>query len=535
MNAPNYLKPWLAGWSWGVRISLFLILLSAIMQFATFALSQNYVISYLGAQPEDISFSIQICYAGILTMLPVQVRFLRYFEMKYYLLFIIFCGIVLSLACMVTTNIILFFIIRFLQGMVVCCVAASMLTLISGFLKPDGRVVIASYIFYGTVLSSGVLIGIVASQVSLNSDFTNIYYYLVLFQVFTLCVILLGFSAKSGVRPYPLYQVDWPGAIFFITAAGGLAYTMIYGSKYYWFTDKRIVLSAIITIAGILLYLCRELTVKRPLINLSVFKYRKFWIGLILLALYYGMKESINLVFGYTAAVLQWSTMQLMVLALCNIAGLIFFMIISERVIVKNKQSIPVFLAAGFLMLLLYHVWMYFIFTPDLAFNDLVLPLFFQGAASGVLFAPIVIFILTSVPQTTGITGLVVAAYARFTALLNAGAGFYNLQLYYNQLYKESFLAHLTGTDEQTNEWLDNFKQLFQSKGYPTDQVSALANASLAKALGLQGQLLANKATFLFIAVILVIVLLLMLLTFIYNAWRKSRQAITGELVKIGA
>ena len=86
MNQPTYLRPWLANWSWGSRIALLFILLSAIVEFVVFALSQNYVISYLGAQPEDVTFSIQICYCGILAALPMQPRLLRWFELKYYLL-----------------------------------------------------------------------------------------------------------------------------------------------------------------------------------------------------------------------------------------------------------------------------------------------------------------------------------------------------------------------------------------------------------------------------------------------------------------
>jgi DHA2 family multidrug resistance protein len=524
MNAPTYLKPWLSNWNWGIKITLFFILLSAVMQFVTFALSQTYVVSYLGAQPEDVTFSIQICYVGILTALPIQVRLIRYFEMKYYLICILVTGILLSIACLYINDVILFFIIRFFQGVIVCCIAGSMLTLIASFLQLENRQVVSSSIFYGTVLSSGVLIAVVAAQVSLNSDFRNIYNYLILFQVISLSMILIGFSSKSNIRPYPLYQIDWAAASFFIVAAAGLAYTIVYGSKYYWFTDKRIILSCIITVTGMVLYIYRCLIIKRPLISLSVFKYRNFCLGLIMLALYYGMKESINIIFAYTGNVLQWSTPQLVELALCNIAGLIIFMLISAAIMVRKKNTILGFVITGFSMLLLYHVWMYFLFTPDLSFQDLILPMFFQGAASGLLFVPIMIFTLTSIPPTTGVTGLAIAACTRFTSLLNASAGFYNLQLYYNQLYRESFLSHLTNVDDATTDRLNGFKQLFQSKGYSADQANVLANISLSKVLSVQGQLLTNRAVFLFIAVMAATILAIALIIYLYKNFYKSSQ-----------
>nr|WP_067054041.1 hypothetical protein [Mucilaginibacter sp. L294] len=524
MNAPVYLKPWLNDWSRGARIALTLILISSITQFVSFALSQNYVVAYFGAQPEDITFSLQICYAGIVTFLPLQARFLRYFEMKGYLICIITFGMFLSVACMYTTDIHLFFIIRFLQGVVICSVSASVLTLIPAFLKMEIRQVVGPSIFYGTLLSSGALIGIVASQVSLNSDFKNIYNYMVFFQIISLIIVLFGFKAKSGIRPYPLYQIDWQGATFFACAASGFAFTMVYGSKYYWFTDTRIVFSCTLTICGALLFLYRCATVKRPIIDLAVFKYTNFWIGLVLLAMYYGMKESINLIFGYTGSTLQWGTGQIVSLALVNVGGLISFMIVSTLILLRKKNATQGFVFAGFCMLLIYHVWMYFIFTPDLSFEDLLLPLFFQGAASAILFVPIMIFILKSVPPSTGITGLAVAAYTRFASLLNAGAGFYNLQLYYNQLFRESLLGHLTIADNEAGEHLQSLKELFVSKGYAPDQALTLANISLAKTLGVQSQLLTNRATFLFIAVLICIILGIAVLTALYQARFRNAQ-----------
>jgi DHA2 family multidrug resistance protein len=525
MNQPAHLKPWLSSWSWGTRIALFTVLLSGIIQFVTFALSQNYVISYLGAQPEDITFSIQICYAGIISALPILSRFLRWFKMKYYLLVMMMLGVLLSIASMYTTDIYLFFTIRFFQGAVVCSISISVLTLIPGFLKPERRQVVGSSIFYGTLLSSGILFGVVASQVSLNGDFTGVYNYLILVQIIAMIIVLLGYNGRSNMRRYPLYQIDWIAAVLFVAAAIALAYVLVYGSKYYWFSDNRIVTGSLICLAAGILYIYRNLTVKRPLLDLSVFTYPKFWLGLILLALYYGMKETINIIFGYTASVLQWSAPQVIELGLCNVAGIIIFVIISAAILIRKKDAILGFLITGFSMSLLYHLWMYFIFTPDLAFGDLVVPMFFQGAASGVLFVPIMIFTLNAVPPSTGITGLAIAAFTRFATLLNSGAGFYNLQLYYGQLYREHFLYHLTDVDQNALERLNSFRQLFMSKGYTSGQAEALANVSLNRALGVQVQLLTSRATFLFITVITAIVLLFIIVVFLYKYF-KSRQSI---------
>src|SRR5258705_13450368 len=114
MKATTYIRPWLVDWNWGVRITFFLILISSLMEFSSISLSQIYVMSYLGAQPEDITFGIQLAYIGIITILPIQFRFIRYFETRNYLVIFTFISILLNIACIFNTDLTLFFLIRFL-------------------------------------------------------------------------------------------------------------------------------------------------------------------------------------------------------------------------------------------------------------------------------------------------------------------------------------------------------------------------------------------------------------------------------------
>jgi DHA2 family multidrug resistance protein len=523
MNQPIYLKPWLREWNWGVKIAIFIVLISSVFQFAMLALSQNYVVSYLGAQSEDVTFSIQLTYVGIITMLPVQIRFIRRFELRHYLILVILSGVTLSFSGLHTTSIVGFFIIRFLEGLVVCMLSTSMLVLMGPFLKMESRQIMSSTIFYGTVLSSSALVGVVAAQVSLNSDFKNLYNYILLLQLTALVIVLTGFRANSGMRKYPLYQVDWVGAIFLATTGIGLAYTLLYGSKYYWFTDYRIVTSAAVTLTAFIFFIYRELTVKRPMLDLRVFKSYKFWLGIMLLALYYGMKESVNLIYGYTAGVLGWSAPQVISLALCSVAGLISTMIITARILIR-KRSLLGFVIAGFTMLLIYHLWMYSIFTPDLAFTDLLLPVFFQGVASGLLFVPIMVFILNAIPATSFLTALTVAAATRCLSLINASAGFYNIELHYNQLFKESLLSHVTNLDDETIARLNDYQAFYRSNGLSVDQAAKQANFDLARDVSLQSELLTFRATFLVLAVIITIVIAIATTVYLFKKYHIKKD-----------
>ncbi len=500
---PVYFKDWIIGWHWGVRIALFLMLLAALAQLGMFVLTQNYVVAYLGAQPEDISFAVMATYAGIITVIPLQFRFFRYFETRSHLLVSMMLAIVLNCICLRSQDINLFLVTRFLQGIVTGNILVFTLLLIFTRLPSERMQTVAPAVFYGTILSNTVLIAIVAGVVVESDDWKVTYYYLIAFQLLMMVIILLMFKRSSAHRRYPLYQIDWGGMVLFAASLLTLAYTVIYGSKYYWFADQRIVYSAFATLIGVALFLYRQHIVKRPVIYLNVFKSKGFVIAVCLLAIYYGSKDSINLVYNYAGGVLKWSTLQVIELGLCNLAGMVSLLVFSIRLVLAKKVTIKDLLIAGFGLMGAFNMWMSFILTPDLSPTDLVLPVFIQGASSGLLFVPLMLYVLSAAPSNTGTSALLIAACVRFTATLNSFAGFYNLQLYFNQYFKEGFLGYLTAENQNMIARLNAYRSLYVSKGLTPEQASGLANAAVWQNLGQQSQLLTNRAVFMVFAIVL--------------------------------
>lgn len=507
-----YFKDWITGWHWGVRIALFMILLSGLVQLGMFVLTQSYMVSYLGTQPEDISFAVLSTYAGIITVLPVQFRFFRYFQTRGYLLTNMMMAIILNFVCLHCQDINLFLVVRFLQGIVTGNVIVFGLLLVFSRIPSERVQTIAPAVFYGTLLSNTVMIGLVAGVVVESADWKITYYYLIMFQLLTLIITLLMLKRKSVHKRYPLYQIDWAGMVIFACSALALAYTIVYGSKYYWFADLRIRYSTIAAVIGASLFLYRQHIVKRPVIHLSVFKSRNFVIGVCLLAVYYGSKDSVNLIYNYAGGLLRWSTLQVIILSLCNIVGMVGFLVFSIRLMLAKKVTIKVLLVIGFGLLGVFNMWMSFLLTPDLSFTDLLLPVFVQGAASGLLFVPIMIFVLSSAPGYAGASGMIIAACTRFTATANSFAGFYNLQLYFNQYFKEGFLGYVTSDNQNTIVRLNTYRSLYVLKGFTSDQASGLANAAVWQNLAQQSQLLTNRTIFMTFAVVLMALAVLILI-----------------------
>lgn len=522
---PLYFKEWITNWHWGVRIALLMLLLSGLVQLGMFVLTQNYMVGYLGAQPEDIQFGVMATYAGIITVIPLQFRFFRYFDIRGYLLVSTMLEILLNVLCIHCEDINLFLVIRFLQGILTGNILVITLLLIFSRLPSDRMKTIAPAVFYGAILSNTIVIGLVAGVVVESADWKVTYDYLIIFQLLMLIMLLLILRQSSGHRRYPLYQIDWGGLVLFACGMLALAYTIIYGSKYYWFADPRIRYSTFVTVIAASLFLYRQHIIKRPVVHPGVFKSRNFVLGICMLAIYYGSKDSVNLIYNYAGGVLKWSTLQVILLSVVNLAGMVLLLVFAIRLMLANRITIRGLLVTGFALMAAFNVWMSFILTPDLSFTDLLLPVFVQGAASGLLFVPLMIFVLSSAPVHTGTTGLVVAAFTRFTSTLNSFAGFYNLQLYFNQYFKEGFLGYLTADNQNTIARLNTYRSLYVSKGFSSDQASNLANSAIWQGLTQQSQLLTNRAVFMVFAIVLFSLAVLILIipaickTFAY--WNK--------------
>ncbi|WP_020211938.1 MFS transporter [Flavobacterium rivuli] len=525
MDKNIYFREWIHNWTWGMRAALFLILMFSILQFSLFSLTQNYVVSYFGAQPEDITFSIQVTYISLLFFLPIQIRFLNYFNTRKYLIVVLLAGIILNLLCMKTSDINVFIVLRFLQGIVISLIAGAMLTLIFTRLHEEKKQAVGYSVFYGTLLGSSVAVGAPSAWIIDNMDWRMIYYIVIVFQIISIVIVYFIFSKERKHRQYPLSQIDWKAYVVMASGMLCVAYFMVYGPKQYWFENKYITYVFMTAVFLLYLFVYRQVKSKRPIVHFSIFKSPKFITGLVLLGLFYGLKDTINLVYSYISNVTQWSNYQYIELAVFNISGMALAMYVSSQLVMRKKHSIHFFLVTGFGFMLTFNLWMYFIISPDLAFSDLVVPIFLQGAASGMLFVPIATFILSTVPVNTGISGSLVAGHVRFFATLQSFAGYYTMQLFYNQHYKEQFLSHLTPYDSVYTDANATAVQSYIARGYTIQEAGNLANANIAKQLATQSQLLTSQTIFLIVAtaaaVIIALVLLSPLLQKLYERYKK--------------
>ena len=508
------------------RVLLVLVLFAAIAQFPSFGLIQVHVISFYGAQPEDISFALHIAYAGIITTLPIQFRLVKYFNTRSYLLTAFLAGVLLNIGFLFVHDLVLFAILRFLTGVITCIVAGCMLIVIFSTLPEPKRMLVGMSLFFSLILACGLIIGLGTTRVVGRADWTVIYYGLTGLQVMAMVLCICIFKAKPGFKPYPLYQLDWVGTVLLMFGAVATTFVMIYGPKRYWLADPLIRYSAIFAFAMLALFFYRQTTLKRPLVNMSVFMSGKFIFALLLMLLFFGIKDSINFIYAYSSSILGWSSVDVANSGLFNIAGVIAATFIAVKLILAKKQNLPILLLAGFAVMFFYHLWVYLNLTPDLSLGELYIPIFLQGFACGLLFVPLTIFCMAAIPQSTGMTGIVVLTYARFIATLNSIAGYYTLQLNYNQLFRTGFLGKLVPGSDALLQRQELYKGLLVSKGINPLDATGVSNMLIAKSTGIQSQLLTIRAIFLIAAILMAVTFIILVLFAVINRIKAARDKV---------
>src|SRR5690606_30772522 len=132
---------------------------------------------------------------------------------------------------------------------------------------------------------------------------------------------------------------------------------------------------------------------KRPYFDLEVFKYRNFKIGALIILIFYICRFAFSITTTYFQTVLKLDPIHVGYITLINILGIIIGVIVSG-VFVLQKRPIRLLWIYGFILLLVFHVWMIFLFTTQANENRFYLLLLIQGLGVGTLMTPSIIFMV---------------------------------------------------------------------------------------------------------------------------------------------
>jgi len=503
-------KYWVS--EWVARSVIFAILMTCLFSFAFYG-SPVAAMGFYGIQPTDVQYGMVVIYGSTVAFLALDLRIVKYFAPRKYLLIALAVNALCCVICFHFKDWTLFVICQFFQGITCALMSGIVLQLIFPRLHSARARVIAYSILYGSIQIAVPFYSIYTSIVIHFYDFNWLFYgFIIILIILTVSVLLTMNSKAQFTKKIPLYQVDWIGYLFYVSFILILGYILVYGRQLGWFGSSLINTFTVINLIILSLFVIRELKLKRPLINLQIFKTKNFVIGLLLLFAFYIFKGSTGLAYGYLEVILGNDPLSTIPIWTAVILGTTMSMFVTSR-FVQMGYSLIRMIIVGFGIMAIYYAYMILFVSVQGETIDFILPMFIYGVATGVLFVPIVSFTASSAPPKIALNASLVGIFARFTGFTASLALNNELQLFAKSGVREKFRESLTETSSQLPAALLDIQNQYMNAGSDTYTSKAVSTGYLNQMVG--HQILARAARdyydLMLTGVILVIAILLLL------------------------
>lgn len=195
-------------------------------------------------------------------------------------------------------------------------------------------------------------------------------------------------------------------------------------------------------------------SLRHPYIDPQVLKYRHFPTRLFLfLMLCLFLTTSSVLQEKFMSSILKYDMLNAVSLNWCVFvgilagAGVVFY----RQVIIRKGYKLLI--TVGFILIVIYQYYMYFLIHPNLNIESLYFPNFLKGLGHGILYISLTIYIAKTVPFKHFFQGLCVLSFIRTSIATPLGTAILNRWLKYMQ---QENLGLLSRKMDMVKEWMPN-------------------------------------------------------------------------------
>ena len=473
-------KPWAPEWL--IRSSIGLVMLPLLGLFGLFTSNITATAGYYGIEPIDVQYSTIVYYAALASFYSLEQRFFNFVPSRQYFVINV---ILLMVTCYISyyaRSPLVYFTTRFLQGIFTGGINSICITLIFRRFSSERAREIGYSVFYGLLVCSSPLIMVLASFIIEYFNYPALYKAMI-FMILPGSVLLTGILNNVSLgRKFPLYQLDWSSFIFYASFVCLFGYVLIYGQRSYWLENLHIWACVGAMLLLVALFITRQLHLKRPFIDLAIFKYSNFRIGAFLLIPFYICRGSLAVTSNYFEAVLGMDPIHVSELMMANMVGVILSVLVSSRLILQKKPMRMIWLT-GFGFFLLFHGWMYFLFSSEGNLSAFILPLIVQGLGAGTIMTPLIMFTVSAVPAAIAGSASMAGILFRFIGFTLSMAVITSFQLFSKSTHQEDFRNQITLLNPVPNERFELYQRQMESHGIPHDQAAKIATGLLNKAV----------------------------------------------------
>jgi DHA2 family multidrug resistance protein len=468
---------------WAVAIAVALGALLEIIDTSIVNVALTDIQTAVGATLSEASWLVSSYAVANVIVLPMTAFLGARFGKKRYFIISLLGFTVASVLCGVATSLPLLIAARVLQGLMGGgLLAKAQAFLFETFPKEEQPMAQA---FFGAIVISGPAIGpTLGGYIVTNFDWRWIFFVNVPFGLLAVFMCLRYLPEDSGKRDDS--RIDWWAIALLALGLGSLQTFLEEGNSDDWFDSPFITALALSTVFGLCLFVWRQLTSERPIVDLRVLRHRSLWAGSLLsvvvgMALY-GALFAVPI---FAQSVMHYTPQQTGMLLLPGALVSAFAMPVVGKIVSKFDPRLV--LATGGLVLVS-ALYSFNGLTPMTGEDNLFWPLIIRAAGTVMMFLPLNLATLGSIPKHE------VGAAAGFFNLTrqlggSIGVALLTTLLSQRQAFHRSVLVEKLGaSDPQVMARVDALSQGFMARGVDAAHAHG-------QALGMLDQLVSTQAS----------------------------------------
>jgi DHA2 family multidrug resistance protein len=454
----------------------------------------------LGATLTEVGWVVTAYAIGNVIIVPMTSWLSQQFGRSNYFAASIILFTVCSFLCGNATGIVELVLFRFLQGLGGGALLVTSQTIITESYPPEKRGMAQA--IYGLGVIIGPTLGPpLGGYIVTHATWPLIFYINIPIGVIaTLLTLQFVRSPKYGEKTAS-GDVDWLGIALLAITVGSLQYVLEKGQDDDWFNSSLITFLAITSFLGLYFFIWRELTVKKPIVELRVLKNGNLRVGTILsFIMGFGLYGSTFIIPLYTQSILGWTAQEAGMLMVPAALTTAFMMPIIGTLLQKGVPQ-QYLAASGFILFAVFTFWGYVILTPDTNADDFFWMLIVRGVGMGMLFIPITTLSLST------LKGQEIGQGAAFTGMMRQLGGSFGIALIttfitrQNIVHRTSLVSHLDINNPAVLQRIQGMQQAFIRQGKSPADALKTAYAAMDGMVSKQAAVLSYMDVFLYLGV----------------------------------
>ena len=466
----------------------------------------------MGIMTEDLLMANYAATIGMAVVFPLLLRTKQYFKSKHILLATFISLAVLSYVCATTDLPSILIAANFLLGGMKMFGLIEVILPIMFIVSAGGDRAKFYAIFYTLSIALSMISGFYSAQLAYNYNWQNVYHLVTPVAVFCILLVFIFCHNLYGSKKVPIYQFDWISMIVLSLSLMLLNYVFSYGRVLNYFQSTNFQAAFIGFVILLLWFIRRQLTIKRPYLSLPVLHKKSVYGSLIFIFLMNIFFATGSMQTVFTTGILKYSaqTNALLnsIMAIGAVLGGAFCFIWF-----KKKMGLKGIIFIGFSAFIIYHIILYFLFSPVIEINYLFLPLLLKGFGMNVLFISTAIFAVEKLELAEMLSS--VAMLVLFRSFIGPAfwGAVYSYGLYAGQMkHTAAIVQRMDANDPLFFSRINPAVTGALAQGRSIEAAQSLGVQSMLGAVQMQATLTASKEIFGFIILAGAMVLLLVLL-----------------------